>query len=81
MTTPDWPTADRAYQAHHAACPPCRAAGTRPKTKKPATVLVAGFLYLTMVLVVGRTRFELVTNGLKGQLSLYESIVYDSATN
>ena len=24
VTPPDWPTADRAYQQHHAACPQCR---------------------------------------------------------
>ena len=34
MTTPDWPTADRAYQQHHAACPQCRAAGTSPNTQQ-----------------------------------------------
>ena len=35
MTTPpDWPTADRAYQHHHAACPQCRAAGTSPNTQQ-----------------------------------------------
>ena len=35
MTTPpDWPAADRAYQAHHAACPHCRAAGTSPNTQQ-----------------------------------------------
>ncbi len=26
MTQPDWPAADRAYQAHHTSCPQCRAA-------------------------------------------------------
>ena len=31
---PDWPTADRAYQHHHAACPQCRAAGTSPNTQQ-----------------------------------------------
>lgn len=31
---PDWPTADRAYQQHHAACPHCRAAGTSPNTQQ-----------------------------------------------
>ena len=31
---PDWPTADRAYQQHHAACPQCRAAGTSPNTQQ-----------------------------------------------
>ena len=35
MTTPpDWPTADRAYQQHHAACPQCRAAGASPNTQQ-----------------------------------------------
>ena len=35
MTTPpDWPTADRAYQQHHTACPQCRAAGTSPNTQQ-----------------------------------------------
>lgn len=27
---PDWNAADKAYQAHHASCPTCRAAGANP---------------------------------------------------
>ena len=34
MTPPDWPTADKAYQAHHANCPTCRAAGTAPGSRE-----------------------------------------------
>lgn len=37
-TPPDWPAADRAYQAHHAACAQCRAAGASPgKTQRCPT--------------------------------------------
>lgn len=31
---PDWRAADAAYQAHHTACPHCRAAGTSPNTQQ-----------------------------------------------
>lgn len=34
MTQPDWPTADKAYQQHHAHCPQCRAAGTNPTLQR-----------------------------------------------
>ena len=34
VNPPDWPTADRAYQQHHVACPQCRAAGTSPNTQQ-----------------------------------------------
>ena len=50
------------------------------KNKKPATVLVAGFPVSTRCWVVGRTRFELVTNGLKGHNSLLKSTTYKTAT-
>ena len=33
-TAPGWPAADKAYQAHHAACHQCRAAGTSPNTQQ-----------------------------------------------
>lgn len=31
---PDWPTADKAYQHHHAHCPQCRAAGANPALQR-----------------------------------------------
>ena len=48
--------------------------------KKARYCLNSRLFNIHNVLVVGRTRFELVTNGLKGQLFLYGSIGCVAAT-